>query len=205
MSQTDEQIVELVSAALESATEILEEEDGWKVEKEQGEATVKSKKKDGKKIWLCTALVDIAPKALWSKMLDTDNLTSWNTTLTESKIIKTLDGGVKVSYQVTAEGGGGIVSARDFVYGFKTSEKDGEFTMGGMSVEVAEKPEVKGKVRAVHGPGCQSVRAVPGEPGKSKFLWLMDCDYKGMVPNSIIEIAMPSAQLQMIDCIKKIA
>merc|ERR1719474_1342533 len=77
--------------------------------------------------------------------------------------------------------------------------------MGGMSVEVAEQPEVKGKVRAVHGPGCQSVRAVPGEPGKSKFLWLMDCDYKGMVPNSIIEIAMPSAQLQMIDCIKKIA
>ena len=51
MSQTDEQIVELVSAALESSMELANEEDGWKVEKEQGEATVKSKKnKDGKKL-----------------------------------------------------------------------------------------------------------------------------------------------------------
>ena len=33
----------------------------------------------------------------------------------------------------------------------------------------------------------------------------MDCDYKGMIPSSIIEIAMPSAQLQMIDCINKLS
>ena len=205
MSVTDEQIVELVSAALESAMELANEEDGWKVVKEEGEATVKSKKnKDGRKVWLCTALVDISPKDLWAKLLDTDNLTSWNTTLTESKTIKKLDGDVKVSYQVTTEGGGGIVSARDFVYGSKTVEKNGTFTMGGMSVEVADKPEQKGRVRAVHGPGCQMVQPVEGESGKSNFIWLMDCDYKGMVPSSIIEIAMPSAQLQMIECISKL-
>ena len=40
MSQTDEQVVELVSAALESAMELANDEDGWKVEKEQGEATL---------------------------------------------------------------------------------------------------------------------------------------------------------------------
>lgn len=33
----------------------------------------------------------------------------------------------------------------------------------------------------------------------------MDCDYKGMIPSSIVEIAMPSAQLQMVECIKKLA
>ena len=60
-------------------------------------------------------------------------------------------------------------------------------------------------MRTVHGPGCQIVQPVVGEPGKSKFIWLMDCDYKGMIPSSIIEIAMPSAQLQMIECIKKLA
>ena len=206
MSQTDEQIVEIVSAALENALDLWMEEDGWKIEKEQGEATVKSKKnKEDKKVWLCTATVGISPKELWEKLLDTDNLTTWNTTLTESKTIKELDGDVKVSYQVTSEGGGGIVSARDFVYGFKTVIKGGNFAMGGMSVEVADQPEVKGRVRAVHGPGCQIVQPVEGKPGKSKFIWLMDCDYKGMVPSSIIDIAMPSAQLQMIDCISKLA
>ena len=205
MSQTDEQIVEIVSAALDYAIELSGEEDGWKVEKEQGDATVKIKKnKEDRKVWLCTATVDVAPKVLWDKLLDTDNLTTWNTTLTESKTIKKLDGDVKVSYQVTSEGGGGVVSARDFVYGSKTLVKDGTFTIGGMSVEVAEQPEKKGCVRAVHGPGCQIVQPVAGEPGKSKFIWLMDCDYKGMIPSSIIEIAMPSAQLQMIECISKL-
>ena len=205
MSQTDEQIVEIVSAALETAMDLAAEEEGWKVEKEQGKAVVKSKKnKDGRKMWLCTATVDIAPKALWDKLLDTDNLTTWNTTLTESKTVKKLDDNVKVSYQVTTEGGGGIVSARDFVYGFKTMTKDNTFVIGGMSVEMADQPEQKGRVRAVHGPGCQIVHPVEGEAGKTKFTWLMDCDYKGMIPNSIIEIAMPTAQLQMVDCISKL-
>ena len=205
MSQTDEQIVEIVSAALDYAIELSGEEDGWEVEKEQGDAIVKIKKnKDNKKVWLCTATVDVAPKVLWDKLLDTDNLTSWNTTLTQSKTLKKLDGDVKVSYQVTSEGGGGVVSARDFVYGSKTLVKDGTFMIGGMSVEVAEQPEVKGCVRASHGPGCQIVQPVDGEAGKSKFIWLMDCNYKGMIPSSIIEIAMPSAQLQMIDCIAKL-
>merc|ERR1712183_134866 len=206
MSQTDDQIVKVVTAALDYAIELSEEEEGWKVEKEDGNATVKVKKnKEERKVWLCTAIVDVAPKLLWEKLLDTDNLTSWNTTLTQSKTIKKLSGDVKVSYQVTSEGGGGIVSARDFVYGFKTVVKDGTFTMGGISVEVADQPEEKGRVRAVHGPGCQIVQPVEGEPGKSKFIWLMDCDYKGMVPSTIIDIAMPSAQLQMIDCISKLA
>jgi len=205
MSQTDEQIVEIVSAALDCAIELAAEEEGWKVEKEQGEATVKVKKnKDDRKVWLCNAIVDIAPKALWEKLLDTDNITTWNSTLTESKTIKNLDGDVKVSYQVTAEGGAGLVSARDFVYGSKTLVKDGVFTVGGMSVEVADKPDQKGIVRAVHGPGCQIIEPIEGEPGKSKFTWLMDCNYKGMIPSSVIEIAMPSAQLQMIDCISKL-
>merc|ERR1712055_749898 len=142
MAQTDDQIVEVVTAALDYAVELSEEEEGWKVEKEEGNAVVKVKKnKEDRKVWLCTATVDIAPKVLWDKLLDTDNLTSWNTTLTQSKTIKKLPGDVKVTYQVTSEGGGGVVSARDFVYGSKTLVKDGAFIIGGMSVEVSELPE----------------------------------------------------------------
>ena len=40
---------------------------------------------------------------------------------------------------------------------------------------------------------------------RCKFVWLMDCDYKGMIPGSVVDIVMPSAQLQMIDCINKLA
>merc|ERR1712172_245308 len=180
MTMTNDQITEAVDAALKYAIELAEEEDGWKIEKEQGEATVKTKKnKDGRKVWLCTATVNVNPKLLFDKMKDVDNLTSWNTTLTQSKTLKTVSSDTKVTYQVTSEGGGGV------------------------SVIVDDQPEVKGIVRAVHGPGCQMVIDT-GDSDKCKFVWLMDCDYKGMIPSSIIEIAMPSAQLQMIDCINKL-
>lgn len=86
-----------------------------------------------------------------------DNLTSWNTTLTQSKILKTVNSDTRVTYQVTSEGGGGVVSARDFVYGSKSLESGNKMIIGGLSVIVEEQPEVKGIVRAVHGPGCQMV------------------------------------------------
>ena len=40
-----------------------------------------------------------------------DNLTSWNTTLTQSKTLRSISGDTRVTYQVTSEGGGGVVSA----------------------------------------------------------------------------------------------
>ena len=86
-----------------------------------------------------------------------DNLTSWNTTLTQSKTLKSVRGDTRVTYQVTSEGGGGVVSARDFVYGSKSLVSGNKMIIGGLSVTVEEQPEVKGVVRAVHGPGCQMV------------------------------------------------
>ena len=66
---TNDQIAEAVDAALKYALELSEEDDGWKVEKEQGEAVVKTKKnKDGRKVWLCTATVNVGPKLLFDKM-----------------------------------------------------------------------------------------------------------------------------------------
>jgi len=207
MALTDDQVVSAVSAALEEAIIIAEEEDDWKVEKEKDGAVVKSKKnKEGRKVWLCVAEVPLPLKTLWEKLEDTAGITKWNSTLTEARVAKNCGDGVKVSYSVTTEGGGGIVSARDFVYGIKSLIRpDGVHVMGGMSVEIAEVPEKKEYVRAWHGPSCQILQPIEGEANKCKFVWLMDCDYKGMILSSIVELAMPVAQLQMVDCIKKLA
>merc|ERR1712130_384453 len=138
------------------------------------------KNKDGRKVWLCTATVNVSPSLLWEKMKDTDNLTSWNTTLTQSKTLKKISDDIKVTYQVTSEGGGGVVSARDFVYGSKSLVSGNKMIIGGLSVIVDDQPEVKGIVRVVHAPGCQMVIDT-GDSDKCKFVWLMDCDYKGMI------------------------
>ena len=49
--------------------ELAAEENDWKVEKEAGDVIIKTKKnKDGRKVWLCTATVNVSPKVLWEKM-----------------------------------------------------------------------------------------------------------------------------------------
>ena len=69
MAQSDQQIKDAVNEALKYALELAAEEDGWKVEKEQGGAVIKTKKnKDGRKVWLCTATVNVSPSLLWEKM-----------------------------------------------------------------------------------------------------------------------------------------
>ena len=69
MAQSDQQIKDAVNEALKYALELAAEDDGWKVEKEQGGAVIKTKKnKDGRKVWLCTATVNVSPSLLWEKM-----------------------------------------------------------------------------------------------------------------------------------------
>ncbi len=110
-----------------------------------------------------------------------------------------------ISYQVTAEGGGGIVSSRDFILVFKSDYKDGAYVQGGCSVEYPGAPKSSKIVRAWNGPGAQVVRPIPGEEDKCEFVWLMDCEYRGWIPSHILELAMPVAQLQFVECVRKLA
>ena len=80
--------------------------------------------------------------------------------------------------------------------------------------------QVSKVVRAVHGPGLQMVEEdgegcrcytsphlspvtchlspVTCHPSHHpRYTWLMDCDYRGMIPGSVMELAMPHAQLQV--------
>ena len=75
--------------------------------------------------------------------------------------------------------------------------------IGGKSVDIPEAPSSGGRVRAVHGPSCQIVEQGP-EEGSSLYTWLMDCDYRGCMPASIVNIAMPIAQIRMVESINKL-
>ena len=77
------------------------------------------------------------------------------------------------------------------------------FIIGGKSVEIPEAPSSGGRVRAVHGASCQVVEADDDEDC-SLYTWLMDCDYRGLMPASIVNIAMPVAQMRMIESINNL-
>ena len=85
---------------LAKGLEVLEEEE-WEIEKDADDVKIKSKVGNhGRKLWLCEAKVNVAPKLLEKKLLDIDNLAKWNTTVTESRIIKNVSDKVFITYKV---------------------------------------------------------------------------------------------------------
>jgi len=204
---TDAEYVKIANEAWTEAVALAELKEGWKEEKEDkasGDIVESRKKDNGKKIYRCRAKINIPAKLLIDAITDTDKVTGWNKTLTEAKVLKTINNEVAITYQVTSDGGGGMVSARDFVYVSKKAYKGAVFVMGGRSVEFKEAPSSSKIVRAVNGAGCQMVSPTE-DPNVVELLWLMDCDYKGWMPQRVLDIAMPIAQTQFIDCVRDLA
>jgi len=204
---TDSEYVKIADKAWHEALEIAKSTDGWKVEKEDKDLgdTVESKKNSaGRKIYRCKGTINIPPKLLIEALTDTDKVTTWNLTLTEAKTLKKISNTVSISYQVTSDGGGGLVSARDFIYVSMQGYDGRTFVMGGCSVDFKDGPVSKGIVRAVNGPGCQMV--IPASDRNTcQLVWLMDCDYKGWIPQSVLDVAMPFAQTSFLDSVRKLA
>ena len=98
-------------------------------------------------------------------MENTKDLTSWNNTLTKHEILKEFPNStVKISYQITTEAAGGMVSARDFIFIYKSARKDNEWMEGGCSVDYPG-PKEKKIVRAWNYPGGQFIRPT-SDPNK---------------------------------------
>merc|ERR1711874_21921 len=207
VKMTDSEYIKTTEEAWQEAIDIAKSEDGWKEEKSDkktGDIVESRKNPQGRKIYRCKARIEMPAKLLIEAMSDTDKITEWNKTLTQAKVLKVLNEECVISYQVTTDGGGGVVSARDFVFASKKGYLGETFVMGGKSVEYKEAPSSGKIVRAVNGPGCQMV--TPGsEENVCHVVWLMDCDYKGWMPQSVLDIAMPVAQTQFIECLRKLA
>jgi len=204
---TDEEILKIVEDAFDEAFEILYSEDGWKEEKknDKGDTICSKKSKQGKRIWRVVAKIDCDAEKLSNKFRDTSDICEWNTTLTKHEILKQVSKDVKIAYQVTMAGGpGGMVAARDMVFGCKTATKEGCDLVCGQSVDFDNAPPVAPKaVRAFNGPSGTAVKPLPD--GTCEFRWLLDCDYEGMIPEWILEIAMPFAQSLFVKSVRKMA
>jgi len=203
---TDEEILKIVEDAFDEAFEILYSEDGWKEEKknDKGDTICSKKSKQGKRIWRVVAKIDCDAEKLSNKFRDTSDICEWNTTLTKHEILKTITKDVTVSYFVTISGGpGGMVAARDMVLGGKNAYKNDAFLTCGASFDYPDTPTTPGAVRAYSGPGGTAVKPLPD--GKCEFRWLLDCDYEGMIPRWICDIAMPFALSLFAESVRSIA
>lgn len=205
---SDAELLRILHEAYEEAWESAHNQDGWKEEKksDEGDIVYSKKNKKGKKMYKISVIIDAAPDKLIKAFENSKDITKWNTTLSKQEILKKFDkSNAKVTYQVTTEAGpGGVVSARDFIFIAKSEKRGNTWMEGGVSVEYPG-PKTSKIVRAWNHPGGQLVRSISGSPNKCEFTWLMNCEFRGWIPGSILEIAMPQAQIQFVACVRELA
>ncbi len=117
-------------------------------------------------------------------------------------LFQKLNDKVSIFYQVMD--GGGVISARDFVFIGKNDYKDGIYVQGSCSVDYPDCAEVPKIVRAWHGPCAVIVKPIEGKEDKCELVWLMDSDYRGWIPSNILQKAMPQQQMQFVRCVRKL-
>jgi len=207
MALTDSEYLALAQEAWDEAVPLVEEEEGWKVEKgsKEGPYIVESKLKDGtkRKVYRCKATVEMSQEDMIQAIRDVEKSLEWNNTLTESKVLKKINDDVKISYQVSTSAAGGLVSAREFVAIAKAGWKGDVFYYACKGVDYEEAPKDHSLVRAIIGPGCHVVKSMGAS--SCHVTWLLDCQYGGSMPQSIVDLALPTAQTQFIDSMKKFA
>jgi len=203
---SDAEYVKIVEEAFEEAWQILHDEEGWKEEKksDEGDMVYSKKNKKGKKMYKITVTLDIPADKLIQALENCNDISSWNKTLSKHEILKRIPNtNVIISYQVTTPAGpGDIVAARDFIFIYKNEKRGTEWLQGGRSIEYPPAPKVSKIVRAWNNPGGTYIKQ-SSDPNKCEFTWLMDCEFRGWLPASVLEMANPMAQIQFVDFVRK--
>ena len=203
VGEMEEEYLNIAEEAFKEAVNIARSEDGWTVQKEDKDVRVEMKEDSkGTKIYRCSAKVPMPGKTVIDTIRNAEKLIPRIYTNTEARVLKKLSDDVAISYQITTDAAGGMVSAREFIFWSQEGDEGEQFIMGGKSVEF-EKGLMSSK-RAINGPGWQMVTPCPGDATSCIFMWLMDCEYKGMMLQSILDIALPTTQKSFLEYIKKL-
>ncbi|PAA82603.1 hypothetical protein BOX15_Mlig006454g1 [Macrostomum lignano] len=136
---------------------------------------------------------DRAFREIWDRV---DRQADWNPTVQFSRLLLRLDSDTAIVHNATAEAGGGLIKARDFVtLCVRRSRENGIRYTGGVSIETGLMPKMDGYTRGENHPGC--IACIPDGPGACQLVWIVDSDIKGWVPTRVIDQAMTSVMTQL--------
>ncbi|XP_070174333.1 stAR-related lipid transfer protein 3-like isoform X2 [Littorina saxatilis] len=141
------------------------------------------------KIFKLEGEVDIDPKSLWEEMIHNINSApTWNPTLVECNTVMVIDNNTDISHNIAA-GIGSLVASRDFVNLRHWGVREGIYLSAGHGVTHPDCPPSKKHIRGFNGPGGWVFKSVPGQPNKSIFIWVMNTDIKGWIPQRLMDQA----------------
>ncbi|KAL4640026.1 steroidogenic acute regulatory protein, mitochondrial-like [Arapaima gigas] len=185
--------------ALQKALEIIEDKTGWKIEisEEKGDVIYSKTLPGSRKVFRLEAVLDASPEELYDHLfLKVEKMKQWNPNIQNIKVLKQIGDSTMVTHEVSAETAGNLVGQRDFLSVRHCSKQKSCIYLAGMATELDSFPPQKGFVsRAQDGPTCIIIQPTGDNTGRSRFTWLLNMDLKGWLPKSIVNQALPRAQV----------
>ncbi|XP_073775072.1 steroidogenic acute regulatory protein, mitochondrial isoform X4 [Danio rerio] len=184
-------------AALNEALQIVENRDGWTLETAENGDVIYSKVLTGnRKVFRLEADLDATADELHDILFfRVEEMHEWNPSIRRITVLKHVGGNTLVTHEVSAETAGNLIGQRDFLSVRHSSKSESCVYLGGAATRFESLPPQPGFVRAEDGPTCIILQPLQDAPHRSRFTWLLNMDVKGWLPQSLVNKALPRAQV----------
>ncbi|XP_016370424.1 steroidogenic acute regulatory protein, mitochondrial [Sinocyclocheilus rhinocerous] len=184
-------------AALNEALKIVESEDGWKLEtaEKNGDVIYSKVLTGNRKVFRLEAELNASPEELHKILFfRVEEMHEWNPSIRHIKVLKHVGRNTMVTHEVSSETTGNLIGQRDFLSVRHSSKRESRVYLGGAATRLESLPPQPGFVRAEDGPTCIILQPLQDRPERSRFIWLLNMDVKGWLPQSLVNKALPRAQ-----------
>ncbi|XP_050315935.1 steroidogenic acute regulatory protein-like [Anthonomus grandis grandis] len=189
LTQEQEDQYRLLGAqTLQSAWDLYQKND-WKLEKKRDVDCVYSRKdpKAGT-VFKLEVIISASPRYLFDELyFRVDNLAKWNTSVKDSYKVQTVDEYTDITYQISEDAAGGLVSSRDFVNLRHWALIEDTYVMCCVKCDHPKLPPGNKYVRAENGIGGYVIESIPDGPDKCRFIWMVNPNLNIKVPKFILD------------------
>ncbi|ENN70685.1 hypothetical protein YQE_12630, partial [Dendroctonus ponderosae] len=119
--------------------------------------------------------IDASPRYILDELyFRVANLPKWNPTVKESQKVQAIDEFTDITYQVSENGAGGIVSSRDFVNLRQWARIENAYVLCCVKCDYPQLPPNNKYVRGENGVGGYILECIDGENDKCRFTWIIN-------------------------------
>ncbi|NXA26852.1 STAR protein, partial [Ibidorhyncha struthersii] len=207
--------------ALQRALSILQQHTGWQAETMLGTgATVSSASFPGLgKVFRAEAVLAVPVGWLHHELFEgMEQMPRWNPALSQVKVLQRIGTDTLVTHEVTAPSPGNLVGQRDFVSVRHRRRRETTIYLMGTATHIEPLPSQQGCIRAESRLSCIVLQPLAGDPGRTRFTWLLCMDLKasatatkfgvfslpkGWIPTSVIDRVLPQSQADFIKHLRR--
>lgn len=196
ISPEDQVHVERGKQALHQLWSLYNDKTVWKVDKqlENGDTLYTTSTSEyGKSFRIDATIRGVATQVIFREIsLKAEAMPTWNSALSDVKILKRIGEQTAISLEVSAPAGKGLIQSRDFVTVRRVDKINKSYISAGISTDYEIPPS--DRIRGINGPTGFILTPCEGEFAATKFTWILNTNLKVCCPLFLLrEILLSSA------------